>query len=105
MEFDKSRLAHKHMAKYKNFTTGNIDGLALFRSLTGKILTDSLFREPVFAIQLEIESKNFDGLLVVRQIRQYSPLSPFKILYYTVTLLMAHMFGGQFTQLDYQLRC
>ena len=48
----------------------NIDGLASFRSLTGKILTDSL-RQPVFAIQLEnIGRKNFDGSLTMCQIRQ-----------------------------------
>ena len=52
---------------------GNIDRLASFRSLAGKILTGSL-GQLVFAIQLEnIERENFDScrLLAKCQIRQY----------------------------------
>ena len=44
-----------HLIYYivQNFDWGNIDGLASFRSLMEKILTDSL-RQPVFTIQMEI---------------------------------------------------
>ena len=62
----------------QNFDGGNIDRLAAFRCLTGKLLTDSL-RQPVFAMQFERE--NFNRSLAKHQIRQYSPD---KILRYTI---------------------
>ena len=58
-----------HIAQ--NFDGGNIDGLALFRSLTGKIVMDSLLENLYLLIQLEnAEREIFDGLLTERQIRQ-----------------------------------
>ena len=74
---------------------GNIDELALFRYLMGKILTDGILTMYI-AMELEKnERKKFDGSLAKHQIRQYFPQSKnCTIRYFTTIYHIARMVGS-----------